>query len=352
MTRLPRGARHMIVLVIGAVSVLAGCSAGSDSSHRPASITAQRITVPVHEPQWSAHGQALFALTDDRRIAKIDPSTEPGTPPTARTTLSAPFPDIGEDLVTRITQGLVYVPQPHLGRIALISDSDLRQVGVMQAGPSPSYLSLDSGSDHLLALSEDRTSVTPVDLHTGTVLAAEDIRARPPAEIDGAKRGRRIDYHVAGPDGIAHHKGDPGAVEVDGAIGIAAEKTTGDLTKPSRLYVAEKGTDRLLAVDTEPSLHGLHIVAQTHLGEPVRYLGVDDIRLYAATEHTLVVFKTNSFEGYPNHTFPTLTPIDFRSALPPQARNAELSGLAVGPDRIYLTLKDQPYIVGMTKPDI
>jgi hypothetical protein len=183
-------------------------------------------------------------------------------------------------------------------------------------------------------------------------LATEDIHARPPAEIDGANRGRRIDYHVAGPEGITHHKGDPDAVDVDGTIGISAEKSTGDLTKSSRLYVSEKGTDRLFAVDTKPSLHGLHVVAQTHLGEPARYLGVDDTRLYAATEHTLVVLKTNSFEGYANHTFPILSRINFRSALPAQAGNAELSGLAVGPDRVYLALKDQPYIISIAKPDI
>jgi len=65
-----------------------------------------------------------------------------------------------------------------------------------------------------------------------------------------------------------------------------------------------------------------------------------------------VVLKTNSFEGYPNHTFPILSTIDFRSALPAQARNAELSGLAVGPDQVYLALKDQPYLVSITKPEI
>jgi hypothetical protein len=84
----------------------------------------------------------------------------------------------------------------------------------------------------------------------------------------------------------------------------------------------------------------------------VRYLGVDDTRLYAATEHALTVFSTNSFEGYPDHTFPILSRINIRSALPPQVRDAELSGLAVSPDRIYLTLKDEPYIVSIAKPDM
>ena len=70
----------MIVLVIGVVSLLLGCSAGKDASDAGASITALRVTMPVHEPQWSQHGPALFALTDDRRIARIDPSLASGSP--------------------------------------------------------------------------------------------------------------------------------------------------------------------------------------------------------------------------------------------------------------------------------
>jgi hypothetical protein len=76
------------VLVIGAVSLLVGCSAGRDASDAGASITALRVTMPVHEPQWSQHGQALFALTGDRRIAKITPSAQ-------ATMLSAPCPTSG-----------------------------------------------------------------------------------------------------------------------------------------------------------------------------------------------------------------------------------------------------------------
>jgi hypothetical protein len=332
-----------IVLAVVGLAVLAGCSAGDGSG----SVVALRAGAPVHEPIWSDRARALFALTDDGRIAKIDPSRA------ARTTLSAPFPDVGEDVVPRLTQAVVYLPQPKLGRTAVVSDRDLRQIGTLQAGPSPSFLAVDSGSADLLALSEDRSTVTPVDLHDNTVLPSQDVHAGPDAELDGAKRGRRIDYHVAGPDGITHHKGSPGTVTEDGAIGISAEKTAGDLAKSSRLYVAERGTDRLLAVDAKRTEAGLEVVAQAHLGESVHYVGVDETRIYAATEHKLVILKTNSFEGYHDQTFPIVTTIDFRSALQPAAlRSAPLSGLAVGPDRVYLALKGQPYVVSVAKPSI
>lgn len=337
--------RPAIVLVVAGVCAVAGCAAHDAPGAAAAPVVALRIDAPVHEPEWSTHARALFALTDDGRLAKIEPS--------GQTTLSAPFPDVGEDLVTRVTVGTVYLPQPKLSRVALVSDTDLRQVATLRAGPSPSYLSLDSGSDDLLAVSEDRSTVTPVDLHDNTVLPAQHVQAGPEAEADGAKRGRRIDYHLAGPQGITHHKGFPGSVEQDGEIGISAEKTAGDLAKSSRLYIAEKDNDRLLAVDSTRAEDGLEVVAQAHLGEPVHYVGVDETRIYAATEHKLVVFKTNSFEGYRDQRFPIVTTVDFRSALPSDAlKNAPLSGLAVGLDRVYLALKGQPYLVSLAKPSI
>jgi hypothetical protein len=305
-----------------------------------------RVGAPVHEPEWSEHARLLFALTQDGRIAKIDPGA-------SRTTLSAPFPHVGENLVTRVTTGVLYLPQPELNRVALVSDTDLHQIGAVAAGPAPSFLALDSGADDLLALSWDRSTATPIDLHDNTVLPSQDVRAGSEAELDGAKRGRLIDYHVTGPGGITHYKGSPGSVQTEGQIGISAEKTAGDLTKPSRLYVAEKGTDRLLAVDSRRSLSGLEVVGQASLGEPARYVGVDETRIYAATEHTLVVLQTNTYEGYANNTIPIIETIEYRASLPDEAlKNAPLSGLAVGPDRVYLTLKDQPYIVSIAKPKL
>jgi hypothetical protein len=350
--RLRWGARRVMALAAVGLPVLAGCSAAGGSPGPSASIVALRIDATVHEPTWSDHARALFALTDDRRIAKIDPAGRFSAPPTARTTLSAPFPGIGEDLVTGTGKEVVYLPQPELGRVAVVSDTDLRPRGILRAGPSPSFLALDSGSDDLLALSGDRSTVTPVDLHDNRVLPSKEVHAGPEAELDGAKRGRRIDYHLAGPRGITHYKGSPGSVQDEGEIGLSAERAAGDLVKSSRLYVAERGTDRLLAVDSKRTGDGLEVVAQAKLGEPVHYVGVDETRIYAATEHKLVVLKTNSFEGYHDQMFPIVTTISFRSALHGEARNAPLSGLAVGPERVYLTFEGQPYVLSIAKPSI
>lgn len=343
------GARQLMVLAAVGLSVSAGCSASGPPGPAASSVVL-RTDVLVHEPIWSDDARALFALTDDHRIARIDPPGRSSAPATARTTLSAPFPDVGEDLVTRAA--VVYLPQPDLGRLAVVSDTDLRQLATLPAGPSPSFLALDSGSDDLLALSRDRSRVTPLDLHDNRLLPAQHVRAQPEAEVDGAARGRRIDYYLAGPGGITHYEGAPGSVHDEGAINISAGKTAGDLVKSSRLYVAERGTDRLLALDSGRGGHGLQVVAHASLGEPVRYVGVDQTRIYAATEHKLVVFTTNSFEGYHHQTLPIVTTIDFRSALRGTARNAALCGLAVGPDRVYLTLRGEPSILSIAKPSI
>jgi hypothetical protein len=343
--------RGAFVLAAVGLSVVS-CTAEGNSSGAIASIVALRIGVPVHEPTWSEHARALFALTGDHRIARIDLSQQLDGSPTARTVLSAPFADVGENLVTRASGAMVYLPQPQLGRVVVVGETDLRPASTLWAGPSPSLLAVDSGADDLLALSQDRSRVTPVDLHDNSVAPPQTVQPEPGVELDGAQRGRRIDFHVSSAAGIVHYEGNPGSLHNEGQLAIRAGKAIGDLTKSSRLYVAERGTDRLLAVDSQRSGHGLEVVAEAHLGEPVEYVGVDETRVYAATEHRLVVLATNSFEGYADQRIPIIKLIDFRRALTNGAHSAVLSGLAVGPDRVYLALRGQPYLVNVAKPNI
>jgi len=44
--------------------------------------------------------------------------------------------------------------------------------------------------------------------------------------------------------------------------------------------------------------------------------------------------------------------IDYRAGLPDAARTAPLSGMAVGPHRVYLTFAQVPYVVSVAKPRI
>ncbi|MBI2695443.1 hypothetical protein [Mycobacterium nebraskense] len=42
--------------------------------------------------------------------------------------------------------------------------------------------------------------------------------------------------------------------------------------------------------------------------------------------------------------------IGYPAGLPPAAQSAPPSGMAIGPHRVYLTLADAPYVVGVAKP--
>ena len=325
-------ARRAIALAAVGLPVLAGCAGERAPAAPEDRVTALRIEVPVREPVWS-EGELLALSAGTGQVARIEPyPPASGAPLAARTTLSPLLPNVGENLVTsRTVRDAVYVPQPLLDRVAVLGLPDLRPLGTFQAGPSPSFVAMDVGSQVLLALSQDGSTVTGVRVRGFTTLPPQEVRAGPEAELDGAERGRLIEYHVAGPRGIAHYKGSAGSVQKKDGIALSAHRIAGDMAKPTRLYVAEKGTGRLLAVGEKPALDGLAVAAEINLGEPVEYLGVDATRIYAATRNKLVVLETDSYEGYDDNRFGIVDTIDFRRPLEGDVLgSAPLSGLAVG----------------------
>ena len=344
----PRLAARAVALLAGG-AVLAGCAGSGGASSAPP-VTVLRVGVPVHQPVWSEGGHALLALTDDARVARI----EPDGAGTAATSLSAPLGDVGEDIAPDpVRPDVAYVPQPGSGRVTALDTGDLRPLGTLTLGPAPSYLTTDDGSRALLALSADRTTVSAMDLEGHTPIPPQAVHADPEAELDGPARGRLLEYHVVGPDGVVHYKGAPGEVEEKGRIDVRADKSAGDRIAVDRLYVAERDTDRLLAVATSPDHERLDLVAADHLGAPVRDVGTDETRIYAATDDALVVLETDTFTGYPDHHFDRVATIPFRGALTDDAaRHASVAGLAVGPDRVYLTLEGQPAVVSIAKPPL
>lgn len=343
--------RSAVALVAAAFAVNA-CVMGGAPSPRPGAVAVLTIPAPIAEPVWSRNAHALFALTAaGSRVARIDPMRLTGEQQAEMVTSEA-FVDTGENVVAGIVRDVVWLAQPHRGRVLALTTDDLRRKHTLPAGESPSFLALDSGSDHLLALAANRSTVTPIDLHTGDRLPPVAVETGSEAEVDGAKRGRRIDFHLTGLAGIKHFKGSPGAVTMKGGSEIGVESSAGDLVKPSRIYVAEQGTNRLLAVESHRWGAGLHTVASLRLDAPVLHVGVDETRVYAATENRLVVLKTDSFEGYDNNTFEVVATVEFRDSLEGATAKAPLSGLAVGSERVYLTFEDARSIVGIEKPEL
>lgn len=341
-------------VVVAAAAVLpvllAGCSTAGRPGPGPAVVVAHSDAA-LHEPVWSAGTHALVALTDDGRVARVDPGG-PGRP--AGSTVSAPLGRLGEDVVDDPDDpSKVVVAQPDAGRVVALDATDLRPAGSLPLGPGPDYLATDDGARTLLALSEDRTTVSGYDLGNQRPLPPQDVHAGRDAELDGAARGRPVEYHVLGSDGITHYKGAPGRVEETGRVDVRAGHSAGDEVKVDRVYVAERDSDRLLAVETPPDHEGLSIVATADLGSPVRDVGTDETRVYAATDDALVVFETDSFIGYPDGHLHRIATIPYRDALPDgPARSASVSGLAVGPDRVWLTLDGQDIVVGVAQPPI
>ena len=335
--------------VVGAVATAAittACSHPGASLESAPDVEVWLTGAALHEPVWSYRMHALVALTEDHRLAEVTAGDHGNG---AQTRLSAPLA-VGRNLqISRKDAAVVFVPQPDRGRVAAVDLQSLRQVNDFDAGPAPAYLSEDAGLRMLLALSSDGKSVTPVDQYGYRKLpiAITDGTAD---SIDGTNRGRELDYHLYGSSGIRHFQGTTSPAAQRGSLDMDVAVSAGDGTAVTRSYVAGHEDNTVSAVDSRRGGEGLEVLASTRLPAPVRELGTDDTRIYAATDHELVTLQTASFTGFPDRRIPVVGTIDYRSGLTSAARAAHLSGMAVGPHRVYLTFADAPYVVSVPKP--
>lgn len=351
MTGMTRARMVSVVAVAVAVAVVAvtGCGARGSEPEVADSVIVQRVGAVIGEPVYSYAEHAVLGLTDDHRIARIDTAHHTATD---RTTVSRPLPGLGPNLViSPLNPGTALVAIPDRGQVAEIDTGKLTVSGFIGAGSAPWYLGLDSGARVVLAVSRDGSVVTPVDLHQNTRLPATVIGAGPGATVLGANRGRQLEFHVIGRNRLARYKGQDPPAKRKGALDISAAAAAGDGTKVTRVYVAERGTDRVVAVDARPDGQGLQVVGSAAVGEQVRYLATDDTRIYAVTDHRVVVLESRSVEGYSGGVIPMVRTVEFRGAVPDgPAKSAPVSGIATGNDRVFITLAGQPYLIGVAKP--
>lgn len=334
--------------VVASVIAAAGCSAPGTALENLPEVTVLTAGATLHDPVWSYRNNALVGLTDDDRLAEI---SEPLSGH-ATTRLSPPMA-AGRNLqISRKDDRHVFVPEPKRGKVAVIDLATLRQVDEFDAGPAPAYLSEDSGLRVLLALSTDGSSVTPVDEYGFRKLPTAKIAGNPTDVIDGANRGREIEYHVYGPSGIRYYKGSSTPPDELGSLGMDVAASAGDGTAVTRSYVARRNGDTLYVVDLKRSREGLKVRAATQLPSPIRRIGTDDTRIYAATDREVAVLETNSFMRFEQDKIPVLRITDYRTALPESQRSAPLSGMAVGPHRVYLTFAGTSSVVSVAKPHL
>jgi hypothetical protein len=341
--------RRWWVAAIAGIMAVAGCSAPGSSLESAPAVSVTAVGSPMHDPVWSYHDNALLGLTDDHRLAAI---TYAG-PGSAHTQLSPPM-DSGRNLqISQKDDRHVFVPQPGRGKVAVVDIATLRPIADFDAGPAPSYLAEDATMRVLLALAADGSSVTPVDQYGFRKLPTATYSGEPADTIDGSNRGREIEYHLYGASGVRYYKGTTSPPENRGSLPMAVAVWAGDRTQVTRSYVAGRDDKVLYAVDSRRGGDGLKILARMQLSSPIRYLGTDDTRIYAATDHDVAVLETASFTGFPNGTIPVIRTIDYRGELPPgPVASAPLSGMATGPDRVYLTLRGQSYVISVAKPHL
>lgn len=341
--------RRWCAPAFAAMVAATSCSTPGTSVETTPEVTVSSAAAILRDPVWSYRTHALVGLTDDSRLAEI---TDPLSAEHAKTRLSPPM-TLGRNLqISRKDERKIFVPQPERGKVAIVDLDTLRQVNEFDAGPAPAYLSEDAGMRVLLALSADGLSVTPVDQYGFRKLPTARINGDPAATIDGANRGRDIDYHLYGPSGIRYYKGTSSPPEQRGSLGMDVAVSSGDGAQVTRSYVASRDDDVLYAVDVRRGGEGMEVLAATRLPSPIRRLATDDTRIYAATDREVVTLQTDTFTGYPHKTIPVLRIADYRAALPPGIQSAPVSGMAIGPHRVYLTLAGTPYVVGVAKPHL
>jgi hypothetical protein len=330
--------------------VFTGCSSPQQPESAP-EITLVGVGTALHNPVWSYGSHTLIGLTDDQRLAKV---SDPAGAGAAKTTLSAPL-GAGRNLqISQMDDRHIFVPQPARGSVAVVDIAGLQTIDHFDAGPAPDYLSEDAGMRVLLALSADGSSVTPVDEYGYRKLPTAKVTGDRADSIDGANRGREIDYHVYGPSGIRYYKGHSSPPPEHGTLAMDVAVSAGDGAKVARSYVADRNHGGLFAVDFGRGGAALAVVGHAQLrSSPIRYLGTDDTRIYAATDRQLVTLETDSFTNFPDRVIPVLKVVDYRSGLPDgQAKSAPLSGMAIGPHRVFLTLRGTPYVVSVAKPHL
>lgn len=344
--------RSRCATVAAAATVLAGCVVPGAALESSPEVTVTEVETALQQPVWSFQGDTLLGLTADHRLAQITWRASGS----AQTRLSEPLATGRNIQISSKDDRQVFVPQPDRGKVAVLDLVNLAQVDEFDAGPAPAYLAEDAGMRVLLALSADGSAVTPVDQYGYRKLPTVGVGERRADRIEGANRGRVIDYHLYGPSGISYYKGTRRGSSVPherGRLQLDAAVSAGDGTQVTRSYVAGRDDPVLCAVDSGRGGSGMTVLGRARLSSPIRFLGSDDLRVYAATDRDVTVLETRSFTGYPSQAIPVLRVIDYRASLPDgPARRAALSGMAIGPDRVYLTVRDQPLVVGVAKPHL
>jgi hypothetical protein len=327
----------MLVALAVMLVLLGGCA--SARSEQRAGLL--RVDVALQEPVWVPEKEVVLALSEDRRrVVRVN--VNEATPGDHAPTRSVEFEDVGENLTLSPEESeLAYLPRPESGRISVLGTDNLRVVDSYAVRDSPTYVTLDVQSEVLFALSKDGSTVSGVGIETPEEISAVEIGGDAQTLVEAPERGLDPAFWIAGPGSVAFYGGDPPERMVWRPM--EAQDIAVDLTSSQRAYVAE--ADRVVALEGDPErlLEGnLEVMATRSLGERIECLASDELHVFAATRDKLVAMRRETLEPIDSVAF---GPLLEREGVTP----ANISGMSVGAEDVYLTLEGEPYVLSVKK---
>ena len=339
-----------LLLLLGGAT---GCaSVGAETFDARGEVSLLKTDAPLREPTWVGHENALIALAaDEPKVVKLDPGAEvpvADAPGEGAVLASERLEGTGENAATYHREpGQVYLPQPDLGRVAVVDVATLSVEETIKIGDSPPFeAATQLNSDTLFTLSRDGSTVTAFDLEDRKVLDEVGVGAGEGAMLEAFEKAQNPSFWVANRDGVSFYHGDPAPLRRLTGEGIGANDIAVDHESSQRAYVAEAGSGRVVALEGDPEglLEGeLLEVAERDLGEEARHVETTTTEVYAATENKLFVLRREDLSVEET--------VDFREPIEDEAlKSAPVSGMAVGKENVYLTLTGQPYALSVDKP--
>lgn len=355
MTEGSHGRRGAVLaaLIVVALLLLVGCSAAGSSAGSPGSVRLIKVDAPLREPLWVPHKEYLLALSGEgSKVVRVDTGAAvrsakaPGPRGVVR---SGNLKDVGENMAFNSGKtDELFVPQPKLGRVALLDTDTLKKLRSIKAGKKPEWVATHPVSNTLLAISKDGSTVTGVSTKSYEKAFSTRVDAGKEGRVYAAENNLNPAFWVVRSDRVTHYIGGPPERTVGRRIKVNSEAFAPDPEHAQRAYVGDT-SGRVVLLDGDPrdELEGRLVVSEERKvdGKPeyIENRAAEDLAIYVATESKLYIMDPETLE--------VLHAIDFRRPLEQRSlKEAKLSGMAVGEKNIYLTLEGEPYVVSIRKP--
>lgn len=336
-----------LAVLAATLGLLGGCAATGEPAGATGKVEILRVDSPLREPVWVPGEENLLALGQNKPdVALLDPeaAVPAGEPPQESAVVrSTRLEGAGGNVALNVRHpDRAYVPQPERGEVSVLNTQDLQKRGSLEAGEAPEQVTVDAASETLFSLSENGSEVLGMDLESSEKTPAIEVGGGEQTLIESPHEGLTPEFWAAGPEGVVHYAGSP--PERKAGMDMEAAELVPDASAAQRAYIAGARRVSIVEGDPEGLLEGeLEVAAGRDLGEEVEQLATDELYVYAATKDEVVAMR--------RHDLRTVETVDLRRPLEEESlEEAPLTGIAVGEERVYLTLSEEPYVLSVEKP--